>query len=72
MEAGWGYSGSLYYMGNDGDSRCSIMKEKTGCEDVHNTEAGNDYLHFPGRGCSYQGAYSGLRIGADEMKVGFP
>jgi hypothetical protein len=42
----------------------------SGCELVEsNGTDGVDFLHFPGRGCVFDGGYSGLRIGSDEMKV---
>lgn len=68
--AGWGYAGDRYYSGEASDSRCARMSEMSGCELVEsNGTDGVDFLHFPGRGCVFDGGYSGLRIGSDEMKV---
>lgn len=64
--AGWGYSGPDYYFGDATESRCTTFSEQTGCENVPHERA--DWLHFPGRGCVFDGGYNGWKIGADEMK----
>ena len=64
-EAGWGYSGRLYYAGDSYD--CSLATE-SGCEDIEIDEPPNE-LHLPGAGCIHGGGYSGFRIAAEEMKV---
>lgn len=69
--AGWGSSGSTYYSGDAIGSRCSVLKEQSGCENVEKDEDedGDDSVHFPGRGCTFTGGYNGWKISAEEMKV---
>ena len=71
-EAGWGYSSGLYYSGDEASSRCSVF-EKSGCENIELEEDERGYgpgeLHLPGPGCTFDGGYSGHRIGVEEMKV---
>lgn len=66
--AGWGYSGPDYYSGEATETRCTTFPEQSGCENVpHETET-TESMHFPGRGCVFDGGYNGWKIGAEEMK----
>jgi len=68
--AGWGYTGGKYYSGGVSDYRYAILLKMSGCEVVESDgSVGDDFLHFPGRGCTFDGGYSSMRIGPDEMKV---
>lgn len=64
--AGWGYSSQWYYSGEPPTARCTILSEQSGCETVAHEQA--EWLHFPGRGCTFDGGYNGWKIGAEEMK----
>jgi hypothetical protein len=70
--AGWGYSSGPYYSGDVISSRCSVLKEQSGCENIDKDEDedGPESTHLPGRGCTFTGGYNGWKISAEEMKVG--
>ncbi|KAF8850332.1 hypothetical protein BDZ45DRAFT_633073 [Acephala macrosclerotiorum] len=64
--AGWGYSSPEYYSGDPTAARCTTFKEQSGCENIAHEQA--EWIHLAGRGCTFDGGYNGLKIGAEEMK----
>ncbi|PVH89599.1 hypothetical protein DL98DRAFT_564913 [Cadophora sp. DSE1049] len=66
-------TGSPYHLQDATTSRCSRSSAISGCQNIvvekpHDVHAESRWQHLAGEGCTFEGGYSGWRIGVGEMR----
>ncbi|KAK0125474.1 hypothetical protein ONS96_009312 [Cadophora gregata f. sp. sojae] len=64
---------SPYHLRDGSSSRCSRDSSSSGCQNIivekpHDVHAESRLQHLAGEGCTFEGGYSGWRIGVREMR----